>query len=632
MKQNKATFQKSNFKQSKESKEPKKENSFLFWGGLLSVVFLGMIIYSNSFDCSFQFDDKHNILTNGVIRSLTDLKAIWDLSSLRFVPFYSFAINYHFGKFDVGGYHLVNLIIHLINSGLVMWLTSLLFSSPGLKDHPVAKHKNSISFLMALLFVSHPLATGSVTYIVQRMASMVAMFYFLSIGLYMKARLSETKSKYLLFAGSSVFAILAFLSKENSFTLPIAIVLIELLILNSKKIAINIKDYRVIGATLVFLILGFFVMTKLPLEILKPILPSKYNFQTITSENYFYTQLGVILKYIQLLIFPINQNIDHDITLSNSFFEIKPILSSLVLLSLIAIALFNFDKNKIISFGILWFFITISIESSFIPINDLAFEHRTYIPSFGFFLILTCGAYQLFWDKHKNTVVFLFTSLILVNSVLSYNRNKVWKDEISLWSDAAKKSPNKVRPFLNRGYAYGNIKEWDNAITDFNRVNEIEPKFHAAAYYNLGLAYWTRGQKELSVKNYSLAIEVDPKYDDAYYGRGTCYFYLNQPEQALADYNKTIEVNNKYDKAYTARGILNNNLKRYDEAIADYSKAIEINPVDPSLYNNRAMIYGTLLKWNKAIEDLSKVIELEPQNSSAISKREYAYSQLKNMK
>ena len=632
MKPNKTTFQKSNFKQSKSLKEPKKENSFLFWGGLLSVVFLGMIIYSNSFDCSFQFDDKHNILSNGVIRSLTDLKAIWDLSAARFVPFYTFALNYHFDKFDVGGYHLVNLIIHLINSGLVMWLTLLLFSSPSLKDHAVNKHKNSIAFLMALLFVSHPLATGSVTYIVQRMASMVAMFYFLSIGLYMKARLSNTKSKYLLFAGSIISAILAFLSKENSFTLPITIVLVELLILNPKKITINIKDYRVIGTTLGLLIIGFFVMTNLPLEILKPIPPSEYNSQTITSETYFYTQLGVILKYIQLLILPLNLNLDYDVKLSNSLFEIKPILSSLVLLSLIALALFNFDKNKIISFGILWFFITISIESSFIPISDLAFEHRTYIPSFGFFLILTSGAYQLLWDKNKNALIFLFTFIILANSVLTFNRNKVWKDEISLWSDAAKKSPNKARPFLNRGYAYGNIQQWDNAIIDFNKVNEIEPKFHSAAYYNLGLAYWTKGQKDLSVKNYSLAIEVNPKYDDAYYARGTCYYYLNQPEKALADYTKAIEVNNKYDKAYTGRGILNANLKRYDEAIADYSKAIELNPIDASLYNNRAMIYGTLLQWNKSIEDLSKVIELEPQNSDAISKREYASSQLKNVK
>ena len=131
----------------------------------------------------------------------------------------------------------VNLVVHLINACLAGWLILLIFSSPAIKDQPIAGNKKVLAFLTALLFVSHPLATQSVTYIVQRMASMVAMFYLLSLVLYVKARLSEkgNLSKTLLFTGSLISAVLAMLTKENAFTLPFAIVLFEFFFLRKRN-------------------------------------------------------------------------------------------------------------------------------------------------------------------------------------------------------------------------------------------------------------------------------------------------------------------------------------------------------------------------------------------------------------
>jgi len=605
-------------------------NTIFNWIGGIAIVILGMLIYANSFDCGFQFDDKHNILDNEAIRSLSNVKQMWDINHSRFLAFYSFAINFHYGQYNVWGYNYVNMLIHVINAAVVFWIVRLLFKSPALKDHSLAQHQSSIALITALLFVSHPLATGAVTYIVQRMASMVAMFYFLSIALYMKGRLNPGKSAYVYFAGALTSFLLAILTKENAYTIPFAIVLMEVFFFSTKKISINFRDKKIIVSLLAIVAFMIFTVTSFSLSIFNPLPPSTFNTTTITSSNYFFTQLSVIVKYIQLLILPINQNLDYDFPIANSIMEGTTLVSGIFLLSLVGLAIYLYNKNRILSFGIFWFFLTLSIESSIIPISDVIFEHRTYIPSFGYFLIITCLIYQLLYQKNKSLTTLLFVFLIGSNTVLASQRNKVWKDEITLWSDANSKSPNKARPLINLGYAYGKLQQWDKAINAFTKVNEIEPNYHAAAYYNLGIAYWTTGQKEKSMENYSLAIKVDPKYADAYYGRGVCYYYLNEQDKALDDYSKAIAILPRPELFYN-RGMIYSNKKMWNEAIADYSKAIATTPNNPNLYYSRASAYGSINKWELAAEDFTKTLQLDPQNKSAASNREFAYTKIKEL-
>ena len=159
-----------------------KEKNYTDLLALATIVILGILIYSNSFSGSFHFDDRINIVENTIIQDIWNTKTLWDFSQTRFVSYWSFALNYHFGGLNVWGYHLVNLIIHLANSCIVYWFTLLIFLTPALKENAIARDKKIIAFAAALLFVSHPLATQSVAYIVQRMASLVALFYLLSIS------------------------------------------------------------------------------------------------------------------------------------------------------------------------------------------------------------------------------------------------------------------------------------------------------------------------------------------------------------------------------------------------------------------------------------------------------------------
>jgi tetratricopeptide (TPR) repeat protein len=595
--------------------------------GLTIILLLGIIIYSNSFNCSFHFDDYANILDNPKIHNLSDVKTWWNYAPNRPVAIFTFVCNYHFNHLDVRYYHLVNLTIHLINALLVWWLIFLIFSSPALKDDPVIRHKKVIAFFTALLFVSHPLATQSVTYIIQRMASLAAMFYLFSLALYMKARLSDKGniSKALLFTGSLISAVLAMLSKENAFTLPFAIVLIEFFFLSKNKLSINFRDYRVI--LLIAALIGMIIIIplKFSFSIFEPIPPSSGHAYTVTPFNYFLTQLSVIVRYIQLLLLPVNQNLDYDFPISNTFFEIKTLLSFLVLLSLIIFAVLSFKKYRIISFGIFWFFLTLSIESSFIPIKDVIYEHRTYLPSFGFFLILSSGICLLLWNKYKYLAITIFVIIIGSNSYLTYERNKVWKDDLSLWNDNVAKTPDLPRALVSRGFAYNNLGQFDKAITDFSRAIGINPDY-ADAWYNRGVAHHDLGQLDKAVPDFSRAIGINPDYSQAYNNRGNAYGALGQYDKAIADYSKAIGINTKFTDAWYNRGVIYGNLGQFEKAIADYTQAISIDPDYDQAYNNRGNAYADLGQYDKAIADFSKAIEINKGSAPAYYNRGVAYA------
>ena len=137
---------------------------------ILTIVIAGILSYSNSFDCSFHFDDAH-VFTSEVTTDSASISDWMMTIPSRPLGMLTFAANYHLHKLDVWGYHLVNLIIHIINALLVFWLTWITLSTPVMKDDPLSRNNTIIAFLTGLLFVTHPLATQSVTYIVQRFAS-----------------------------------------------------------------------------------------------------------------------------------------------------------------------------------------------------------------------------------------------------------------------------------------------------------------------------------------------------------------------------------------------------------------------------------------------------------------------------
>lgn len=579
---------------------------------LIGIVVFGFILYSNTFNSSFHFDDLDNLQENPIIRSLSNVQSIWEYSHTRFLAYYSFALNYHFSQLDVTGYHILNILIHGITAWLVYWLAVLIFSSPVLKDKPIAKDKKVVALAAALLFVAHPLATQSVTYIIQRMSSMAAMFYLLSIAMYMMGRYTqpEQSKKYLYFAGCAVAAIGAMLTKENAFTLPFAILLVEVFFLQPPGRSISFKDYRVIllgVVLLLFVAVGYFKFASFVHTSFK--IHSDVADRTLSASNYLYTQFSVILKYIQLLLVPARLNLDYDYKLVYHFTDPRSITSFFMLLAILALGVILFKKQRIFSFGIFWFFLTLSIESSIIPLQDVIFEHRTYLPSFGFFLCMSYGIYLLTWEHYKKVGIAAVALFVVVYGVLTFERNKVWENEITLWTDVIEKSPHKARCYNNRGDDFMEEGKLSEAMDDFNKALEIYPGF-AMAYYNRANVYKKQEKFQESIADYTKAIELWPDLHKAYSNRGNIYKMINRLEEAVTDYSYAIKLDPNYFMAYNNRASVYIMQHKIPEAIQDLNQSISLNPQCAECFGNRGLAEMSQGNRQMGCMDLQQAVNL----------------------
>ncbi len=179
---------------------------------------------------------------------------------------------------------------------------------------------------------------------------------------------------------------------------------------------------------------------------------------------------------------------------------------------------------------------------------------------------------------------------------------------------------NTAISYFNRGLAYQSKEQYDQAIADYTKAIELDPKY-ARPYNNRGLAYKNKGQYDQAIADFTKAIELDPKYTYAYYNRGNAYQSKGQYDQAIADFTKAIELDPKFTNAYYNRGFAYKNKGQYDQAIADYSKAIELDPKFTNAYYFRGSAYQNKGQYDQAIADFTKSIELDP-------KIEYEYIRL----
>jgi hypothetical protein len=378
---------------------------------LLAIIILGTIIYSNTFDASWHFDDHTSIVENYSIRNLKATAAA--VGASRWIGFTTFALNYHFGKLDVFGYHLVNICIHLASAVLVYFFVLLTLKTPYLKDSSISRYTASLSLASALIFVAHPIQTQAVTYIAQRFTSLATLFYLLSLVLFIKARLHNLRgakfyspSHLGCYLGSLLAAFLAMKTKEITITLPAIILLYEFFFFNPSLRSLTRKLVYLIPLLLTFFIIplnlygiGLFGISDGTFigiaEVGDVIGDATQETKALSRTDYCLTQFNVISTYIRLLFFPVNQNLDYDYPISRTFLEFPTFTSFLFLASIVAFGVWMFKNSRLISFGIFWFFITLSVESSIIPIRDVIFEHRVYLPSVGFVMFLTVAIYQM---------------------------------------------------------------------------------------------------------------------------------------------------------------------------------------------------------------------------------------------
>ncbi len=596
------------------------------------ILLLGFISYSNSFHTSFHFDDEPNIVVNPIIKDLrlysSPSKARvfhnpgeYPMLKQRYIGSLTFAMNYRLHRLDVRGYHIVNFFIHIIVALLVYYLVVVTFRSPFFNTSALRDYSRPIAFYSALLFAVHPVQTQAVTYIVQRFASLATLFYLFSLVMYVRARFSSTSALTLTwYFLSLISAVLAMKTKEIAFTLPVVIALYEFMFFEGK-----------IKKRILYLMPLLLTMLIIPLTLVgadRPIgeligeVSGATRLKTDMSRvDYLFTQFSVIVTYITLLFIPVGQNLDYDFPVYQSFFDPIVFLSFILLLSIFGMGIYlvyryrnTVPHTRLISFGIFWFFITLSVESSVIPIVDVIFEHRVYLPSVGFFIVISLSAVMLIKRVHvhwQRIIVSAFAIIPIVLTFAAYERNTVWKDEISLWRDVVKKSPNKARAHNNLGTAFRSRGSIDEAAKQYEIAIKLNPEY-SLAHNNLGSAYKVQGFIDRAVKQYMTALEINPDLPDAHNNLGIIYGTRGIVDKAIEYFETAIRLNPAFSGAHYNLGVAYGSTGMPDRALESYRMAVKLNPKYLAAYNNLGDIYKAQGLPDEAIKQYLIAIELKP--------------------
>jgi tetratricopeptide (TPR) repeat protein len=571
----------------------------------LFIVVLCLTVYSNTFDAPFHFDDAAVIVRNPIVKDLGFMinppKAKvyndtfeYDLFQRRYVGYLTFALNYRLHGLDVSGYHLVNLCIHIINALIVYWLVILTFRTPFLKTSALSASSNHVALFASLFFACHPVRTQAVTYIWQRVTLLSATFYCLSLVMYVKWRLASgiTRSSFprmniLLYIISVISAVLAMKTKENAFTLPVIIFLYEFMFFDGK---LKKRFLYLIPFLLTMLIIPISLLeTNSSIgELIGDACQVTKMYAKVSRWEYLLTQFPVILTYIRLIFFPINQNLDYDFPIYHTFLTPIVLLSFLLLVFMFGFGIYMFhlsrnrdSSNRLIAFGVFWFFITLSVESSFIPLANVIFEHRIYLPNVGVSIVLTSGVFLLlhrFKERKPYTIgVALFMTLIIVLSVFAYARNNVWHSKVSLWQDCVKKSPNKARPHHILGGALNEQGRTEEAIAHYREALRIDPHY-LDAHNNLGNILAKQGRVDEAVSLYLEALKIHPDSVETPYNMGNVLLTLGRIDEAIGYYMEAIRKKPNYVDAYNNLGLALYRKGDIEGAVARFQEALRINP------------------------------------------------------
>jgi len=380
-----------------EAYNSKRFNLYAF--GIIAVFIL--IAYSNTFTASFHFDDNPSIMENAAIRHITLDNIMQILRGVRPVVYLSIMLNYAVSDLNVVGWHSFNIGLHIINSIFVYLLILWTMTLPVFGKEYEEKARRMALF-GALLFGVHPVQTESVTYIISRTELLATCFYLATFLLFIKGARTG-KFSYVL--GMFGTALLAMGSKEWAVTLPAMLALYDFMFFAEGKLRPVLSRWHIYLLTAIPWVI---VLTKMDLMATGGSAGIGFNIVStkgITAWTYLLTSLNVLWTYVRLLFLPINQNLDYDYPIAKSLLEFPTILSFLGHAAVVAAAFWLYKKKGwlLIPFGIAWFYICLSPVQSFVPIIDVIFEHRVYMPSIGFFLVFIAGYEEVFrwWEARK---------------------------------------------------------------------------------------------------------------------------------------------------------------------------------------------------------------------------------------
>jgi len=596
---------------------------------LLSI--LAIALYANTLNAPFVWDEEPLITRNTLVHDLDYFlhpgKAKdhphYDALAGRYVTYLSFALNYAIGGTSVTGYHVVNIAIHALNSVLVYLLVFMAMRTPFMQGSALKNRAAAMALLTGALFAAHPLMTEAVTYTFQRHASLVATFYILTVVLYSAARHKKSRALYI---ASIISAALAMKTKENAFTLPLIVALYEFMFFEGNpgkrllRLLPILMTMSIVPLTMASL--GAFSGGKAPVAS-EPLETAKH---VLGRAEYFYSQMPVVAMYLRMLILPFGQSLDHGYNVYNKLSSLPVVLSLLLHMLTAGAGTFLWrisspkrPEGRLIAFGILWFYIALAVESTFVPLQMIITEYRVYLPATGIFLAASTGGVMAAmrleslrpgtFKTARNAAI----ALVAVLAILSIARNSTWRTELGIWQDASRKNPESTRPILHVGLAHEKLGDFNSALKAYQRTVDIDPNHHMA-HYDVGVIYNKRGQYDKAEAAFRKSLSIRPGYAIARNNLAAVLMRTGRDAEAETELKRAIGLSPWDPNPYFNISLLLLKSNRYAEAEPYLERLKELVPPDADILNKLGIVYRETGKQDDAREAFAKGLRLSPDN------------------
>ena len=548
------------------------------WGLAAGVLLFSLLIYHPSLHGPFVFDDFDLMEVFSAVRV-----GDWSAASRTGRPLLmlSYVVNHRMaGGFDSFPFHLTNVLLHGLNAILLWRLLAALFVPGRLDKYVPEALRPLLIYGVPLLFLTSPIQTESVAYISSRSEVLSVTFYLLALWVF-ASRLREARpwvTALLVIVLSGAAA----LSKQDKVTLPFAILLLDYLLLANldwRKLKQNLPTYALFVAGLVA---AFFV-------VIRPFLFALSAGFGLDWKTYLFTQFRMVFLYLKLLLLPVGLNLDRDITPSQSIGEHFAWLG-LAGVVLLAGALVRYHRRfPVVSFGGLFFLLTLAPSTSFYPLLDFAAERRLYLPSIGFFVVGVILLYRAAGSLKPAAAV--VAGLAALYSIGTFQRSIVWSDDLLLWQDTAEKSPQKERPWTWLGRIYINRQDYALALQALEKGEEVVEQGseqHAYLLNNVGLAYAHLKDYPKAAGAYRRAIEIKPSEVRFHAHLATALIHGGRKEEGWKAFEKAFDPPGLYPEPYFLRGQEYYQERRYKEAAEDFREVLRLQPDNAQASRNLA--------------------------------------------
>jgi len=623
---------------------------------VLIIICITAFSFSTAINNEFtSWDDNYYVVGNRYIKdfSAEGITKLWTertgMGGTR-LTLTSFMLDFKLWKLNPKLYHAENVLWHILNSVLLFFLITRLIKN------------RQAAFVTAILFAIHPMHVESVAWIAERKDVLYTFFLLLCFHAYIsyvKANRPLKKGLYWL-----AFTLSFYLSWHSKFTaviIPPLLFLIDYILRRRFTIWLIIEKLPILVFTIseVYRI-AFGSFARMDFHGKKLVASGHKTYRYSFFEKSLLASYALMFYLFRFFI-PVRLSAVMPYPVrSQGTFPMEYYLAfglAIVVLVGIAIFLFRLKKNRReYVFGFLFFLISISVFLHFISIKGVVVvaDRYTYVPYIGLSFILGIFLSSLKSGKLNQLLWGGFMFIVLVFSISTFQRNKVWKDDITLFSNVLKNNPNVLEALNNRGNAYNFKGQFELAIADFNRGLEIQPNYKNF-YNNRAQSYYLLDSLDLALQDLDKAIRLDPGYLDAYRNKGQvlysmedydyavrvyskvinmapyralfylaraeAYLKLDKSEEALADFQKAAEVHPRSYKAFYEIGRWYSRKLNFQQALLHLEKARELNPLHPDIYNEIGNVYNQAQDFKRARDQLNRAIDIDPFLAIAYNNR-----------